>query len=203
MRPMKGALFDLDGVLLDSEGTYSEFWATVDRRFPTGVPDFTNVIKGSNLQEILEGYFAAEVRQQVTDILMGFQREMRYEFFAGALDYVRHLNAAGGPCCVVTSSDNDKMASLYVQHPHFKSLFKSVVTGDMVTRAKPDPECFVLGAKLIGVDPSDCWVFEDSLKGLQAGRAAGACVVGLATTLSRAVIAPWCDRVVDSLAMLL
>ena len=199
MKKIKGALFDLDGVLLDSEDIYTGFWNAVEEKFPTGIPNFAHVIKGSNLFEILHDHYPNdEIRQQVTEMLLGFQRTMKYEFFDGAMEFVNHLNQSGIPACVVTSSDDDKMASLARQHPDFKSHFKTIVTGDMVRHAKPDPECFLLGAQLIGVDIHDCWIFEDSLKGLAAGRASGATVIGLATTLPREVIQDKADMVIDN-----
>ena len=199
MKKIKGALFNLDGVLLDSEGIYTQFWNAVEEKYPTGIPDFAHVIKGSNLFEILHDHYPSEtIRLQVTEMLLGFQRTMKYEFFDGAMEYVARLNQAGIPACVVTSSDNDKMASLARQHPDFKSHFRAIVTGDMVRHAKPDPECFLLGAQLIGVNIHDCWVFEDSLKGLAAGRASGATVIGLATTLPRETIQDKADLVIDS-----
>lgn len=203
MKKIKGALFDLDGVLLDSEDIYTGFWNAVEEKFPTGIPNFAHVIKGSNLFEILHDHYPNEaIRQEVTEMLLGFQRSMKYEFFDGAMEFVNRLNQAGIPACVVTSSDDDKMASLARQHPDFSSHFKTIVTGDMVRHAKPDPECCLLGAQLIGVDIHDCWVFEDSLKGLGAGRASGATVIGLATTLPRETIQPLCDMVIDNFSQL-
>lgn len=203
MKKIKGALFDLDGVLLDSEDIYTEFWNAVEEKFPTGIPNFAHVIKGSNLFEILHDHYPNEaIRQEVTEMLLNFQRTMKYEFFDGAMAFVDRLNHAGIPACVVTSSDDDKMASLARQHPDFRSHFKTIVTGDMVRHAKPNPECFLLGAQLIGVDIHDCWVFEDSLKGLGAGRASGATVIGLATTLPRETIQPLCDMVIDNFMQL-
>ncbi len=203
MKKIKGALFDLDGVLLDSEDIYTGFWNAVEEKFPTGIPNFAHVIKGSNLFEILHDHYPNEaIRQEVTEMLLGFQRSMKYEFFDGAMEFVNRLNQAGIPACVVTSSDDDKMASLARQHPDFRSHFKTIVTGDMVRHAKPNPECFLLGAQLIGVDIHDCWVFEDSLKGLGAGRASGATVIGLATTLPRETIQPLCDMVIDNFTQL-
>lgn len=52
-----GVLFDLDGVLIDSESIYTEFWEDVDKVFPTNVPDFAHIIKGSTLPKILGTYF--------------------------------------------------------------------------------------------------------------------------------------------------
>ena len=194
-----GALFDLDGVLLDSEGIYTQFWDAVEAVYPTHIPNFSTVIKGSNLFEILHDNYPDEAtRQKVSDMLHAFQRDMAFVFFEGALEFVERLNASGIPACVVTSSDRRKMEALYRQHPDFAGHFQAIVTGDMVHRAKPDPECFLLGASLIGVDIHDCVVFEDSLKGLTAGRASGARVVALATTLPRDVIKEKADEVIDN-----
>ncbi len=194
-----GALFDLDGVLLDSEGIYTQFWDAVEAVYPTHIPNFSTVIKGSNLFEILHDNYPDEAtRQKVSDMLHAFQRDMAFVFFEGALEFVERLNASDIPACVVTSSDRRKMEALYRQHPDFAGHFQAIVTGDMVHRAKPDPECFLLGASLIGVDIHDCVVFEDSLKGLTAGRASGARVVALATTLPRDVIKEKADEVIDN-----
>lgn len=194
-----GALFDLDGVLLDSEGIYSQFWDAVEQQYPTHVPNFSTVIKGSNLHDILHGYYPIEdTRHRVAELLDAFQRDMPFRFFDGAMEFVSRLNHAHIPTCLVTSSDRRKMDALYCQHPDFASHFQGIVTGDMVSRAKPDPECFLLGAQMIGVDIDRCVVFEDSLKGLEAGRKAGAHVIGLATTLPHALIGPLSHRVIES-----
>ena len=198
----RGVLFDLDGVLLDSEGQYSIFWEQMEKEYPTGVPDFANYIKGFHLTRIL-GYFPDEdVRQQVLDKLTVFERNMKFEFFPGALDFVRHLRQAGIPLAIVTSSDRKKMEELYRQHPEFPTLFDKIITGDMVSKAKPDPECFLVAAKQIGVAIEDCIVFEDSRNGLIAGRESGARVIGIATTLKREVIAPLCDLLADAVSEL-
>ena len=198
----RGVLFDLDGVLLDSEGQYSIFWEQMEKEYPTGVPDFANYIKGFHLTRIL-GYFPDEdVRQQVLDKLTVFERNMKFEFFPGALDFVRQLRQAGIPLAIVTSSDRKKMEELYRQHPEFPTLFDKIITGDMVSKAKPDPECFLVAAKQIGVAIEDCIVFEDSRNGLIAGRDSGARVIGIATTLKRGVVAPLCDLLADAVSEL-
>ena len=195
-------LFDLDGVLLDSEGQYSIFWEAMDREFTTGVPDFARFIKGFHLTRILSYFANDEARRQVMDKLLDYERDMRFEFFPGALEFVGQLRAAGIPMVIVTSSDRKKMASLYSQHPEFPALFDEIITGDMVTKAKPDPDCFLMGAKVIGVDIKDCIVVEDSRNGLIAGRASGARVIGVATTLSAQEVAPLCDLMVNHVSEL-
>ena len=198
-----GVLFDLDGVLLDTEGTYTAIWEAIEKHFPTGVADFAHVIKGCNLHDILTNYFPdASVQRRVVEMLDESQATMPYPIFDGAMTLIEALRAAQIPMAVVTSSDDAKMAAVTRQHPHFLDSFNAVITGDMVTSAKPDPQCFLLGAKAIGRNIGDCWVVEDSLNGLRAGRAAGAHVAGIATTLPRAAVESLSDVTVNTIAEL-
>ena len=197
-----GVLFDLDGVLLDSEGLYTTFWQSMDERFPTGVENFAAFIKGFNLARILAYFDSDETRERVVEALVEYEKLMRFEFFPGALDFVERLRAAGMPMAIVTSSDRKKMQALYSQHPAFPGMFDQIVTGDMVTNAKPDPECFLRGAQLLGVDIKDCFVFEDSRSGLMAARASGARVIGVATTLNRDLVEGLSDMTVDAVSQL-
>ena len=192
----RGVLFDLDGVLLDSEGQYSIFWRSMEERFPTGIDDFSNYIKGFHLARILSYFATDEIREQIVQELVEFEKNMRFEFFPGALSFVKRLREAGIPMAIVTSSDHKKMKALFSQHPDFPALFEVIITGDMVTKAKPDPDCFLLGAKQLGIDIKDCVVFEDSRNGLIAARASGARVIGVATTLSADVVASLSDLTV-------
>lgn len=197
-----GVLFDLDGVLLDSEGQYSIFWGNMDQEYPTGIPNFASYIKGFHLTRIL-GYFANDKeREQVLNKLIEFELHMRFEFFPGALEFVQKLHDKGIPMTIVTSSDRKKMQSLYAQHPQFPAMFDRIITGDMVTKAKPDPECFLTAAEQIGIDIKDCIVFEDSRNGLIAARDSGARVIGVATTLSAAEVSLLSDMTIDAVHQL-
>lgn len=192
-----GVLFDLDGVLLDTEGFYSQLWAHVDECFPTHVQDFAHVIKGSNLEKILNTYFAPEKHDEIVAMLHKFQKDMRYDFFKEVPRFLNDLKEAGIPMCVVTSSDDAKMQAVYAQHPHFTDYFDAIVVGNMVSRCKPDPECFLMGAERIGCDIADCYVFEDSFSGLEAGKAAGAHVIALATTNNRESLEGKASKIID------
>lgn len=191
-------LFDLDGVLLDSEGQYSIFWEQMDHEYPTGIQQFASFIKGFHLARILNYFENEDVRQQVFDKLLEFERHMNYEFFPGALEFVKELRSAGIPMAIVTSSDHKKMQALYCQYPEFPTLFDKIVTGDMVTKAKPDPDCFLMGARQLGVDIKDCIVFEDSRNGLIAGRESGALVIGISTTLDRDTVGQLSDLTLNA-----
>lgn len=197
-----GILWDLDGVLLDSEGKYSIFWARMEEEHPTGIDNFASYIKGFHLNRIISYFESEEVRQRILDELLAFERDMVYEFFPGAIELVKQLRAAGIPMAIVTSSDRKKMQSLYSQHPEFPTLFDHIITGDMVTKAKPDPDCYLMGAKLLGIDIKNCIVVEDSRNGLIAGRESGARVIGIATTLSREAVNELSDMTLDTIGQL-
>lgn len=192
-----GALFDLDGVLVDSETLYTEFWTSMESRFPTGDPDYAINIKGMTLTRIL-GNYPEEQRDDVVRAIHEFEDTMVYPVMPGVYDFLGALRSAGMPAAIVTSSDNVKMDYLFRQHPEFRELFDVVINGSMVTRSKPHPEGYLKAAEAIGMDPADCLVFEDSIQGLQAGRASGARVVGVATTFPRERVAPLADVVIET-----
>ena len=125
---------------------------------------------------------------------------MSYDYFPGTIELLKELQQQDIACGVVTSSDRHKMEALYKQHPEFPSYFKAIVTGEMVKEPKPSPDCFLLGAKLLGIDIGNCCVVEDSLNGLRAGMSSGARVLGVATTCSRDIIAQHCHSVVDDIS---
>ncbi|MBO4995152.1 MAG: HAD family phosphatase [Muribaculaceae bacterium] len=183
-----GVLFDLDGVLIDSESQYTSFWDSMEHVYPTGVPDYAIAIKGTTLTKILQNY-PPEVRDDIVRRVNEFEDNMSFPVYEGVMDFLDDLRRNGIPAAIVTSSDNMKMSKLYRQHPDFADHFDAVIVGDMVSRSKPDPEGYLLGAKALGCDPANCFVFEDSLQGLEAGRASGATVIALATTYGAAELA--------------
>jgi HAD superfamily hydrolase (TIGR01509 family) len=94
---------------------------------------------------------------------------------------------------VVTSSNLPKMESVYRHQPGFKVLFDAILTSEDFDRSKPDPDCYLKAARRLGVQIGECVVFEDSINGLKAGRAAGMKVVGLLTTNPLERVAEWSD----------
>ena len=179
-----GALFDLDGVVVDSETIYTQVWNDIDKIYPSGIENFAYIIKRNTLEKILGTYYQdKDIQEKIIQIIKDSEKEMKYIPFDEAIRFITELKEAGIKCAMVTSSSQRKVDHLYEQNPFFKDLFDAVITGDVVTHSKPNPEPFILGAKVLGIDPKDCIVFEDSLSGIQAGKAAGSTVVGLATTL--------------------
>lgn len=182
-----GVLFDLDGVLVDSEGEYSKFWGPMGRRFNVPSPTFAADIKGTTLGKILLA-FPEDAREGIVDELHEYEKSMKYPWIPGAERFIAELIENDVPFAIVTSSDDVKMGYLFAAHPELRTEITALVTGSMVKHSKPNPEGYLTGAQLIGVPIADCYVFEDSLQGLEAGMTSGATVVGLATTNPESVI---------------
>lgn len=90
------------------------------------------------------------------------------------------------------------MENVYWACPELKEWFDTIVTADKITHSKPHPECYLLAAEELGVSPDECWVFEDSFSGLEAGRSAGMTVVGLATTNPSGAIQDKADIIIPN-----
>ena len=192
------ALFDFDGVVMDTEPQYTVFWDAVGKKYHPEYEAFGKIIKGQTLSQIFSRYFAGMEKEQaeITEDLNRYEAEMKYEYVPGVTDFMRELREQGVKTAIVTSSNEQKMRSVYAVHPELKELVGRILTAEMFTRSKPAPDCFLLGAQVLGTVPENCVVFEDSFHGLEAGNAAGMAVVGLSTTNPAEAIRDKCRVVI-------
>jgi HAD superfamily hydrolase (TIGR01509 family) len=181
----KAAIFDMDGLLIDSERAISAAWIAGARElgFPLEMADFVNVI----------GTAARQSRAMLVDLL-GSEAAMRataakahallpqaggapvFPLKPGALPLLEALQAAGIPCAVASSSNVEEIRHR-LGHVGVLGYFRCVSGGDEVTHGKPDPALYLLAAARLGVAPEDCIAFEDSENGARAAQAAGIRVV--------------------------
>ncbi len=197
---MISVLFDLDGVLVDTETIYTEFWASMGREFNLATT-FAADIKGTTLGSILR-FFPDEKRDYVLQRIHDFEATMPYNYFDGTLRLLNELKDNDVKTAIVTSSDDVKMNLLYKQHPELPSLIDVIIDANQVTRSKPDPQGYLLAAEKLGAEPSRCVVVEDSLQGLEAGRRSGAKVIGFATTNPAETVESLCDLCLPSIKFL-
>ena len=178
------ALFDFDGVIMDTEPQYTLFWDAIGQVYYPEIPNFGHHIKGQSLKELYKNYFgeAEGLQDHITQKLLEFEGQMHFEYIAGAAEFIRELRERGVRLAIVTSSNDAKMANAYREHPEILSMVDAIITADRVTHSKPHPECFLLGAETLDVPVENCIVFEDSFHGIEAGNRAGMKVIGLATT---------------------
>ena len=178
------ALFDFDGVVVDTEPQYSLFWDEKGEKYHPEIPEFGHHIKGQTLLQIYSQFFLQPegLQSEITRELLDYETRMTFEFIPGVVDFMKELRLKGVKIAIVTSSNDQKMANAHRALPELKSMVDYIVTADKVSHSKPHPECFLLGAESVQVPVENCVVFEDSFHGIESGRRAGMKVIGLATT---------------------
>lgn len=191
-------LFDLDGVVLDTESQYTVLWNNIGKKYGD-VGEIGRLSKGQTLTHILDTYFKGqtELQKHIIEELYEFEQNMSYAPIPGVMEFMKQLKVASVPTAVVTSSNKAKMENVYRHYPDFKDIVGHVFTSESFTRSKPDPECFLMAMHALGGTPEDTVVFEDSVNGLKAARASGATVVGLVTSNPREVVEPLSDYAIN------
>ena len=197
---VKACLFDLDGVVFDTEPLYTLFWQNLDKRLRPNIDNFEHIIKGQTLVQIYDKYFAGEEKKQeeITAFVNEYEQNMSFNYITGFEDFVKDVRSKGIKTAVVTSSNLEKMQNVYNKHPEFKGYFDEILTSEDFEESKPSPDCYLKAATRFGVSPKECIVFEDSFNGLRSGIASGARVIGLATTNSMAEIEPYTKEVISN-----
>ncbi len=185
-----GALFDWDGVILDSRAAHEAAWNAVAAEFgfPHSRRDFEKHFGCRNehaIREILSWTQDAAVAARISSRKETLFREQiaacGEPFFVSSLDFVVDLSQQGVPCAVVSSTSRQNLEEIGHRHS-IARYFRAFVSAEDVSRGKPDPEGYLLGAYHLGLSSDRCVVFEDAPLGVEAGRRAGMYVVGLATT---------------------
>ncbi len=191
------ALFDLDGVVFDTETQYTVFWGNQFRRYYPGNPGMEQKIKGMTLVQIYDAYFKDEnVQRKITSELDEFEKNMNFEYVKDFEVFVQDIRKNGVKTAVVTSSNKVKMENVYSKHPEFKSYFDAVLTSEDFAESKPLPDCYLKAAQRFDFKVDECVVFEDSFNGLKSGKAADMFVVGLSTTNDADAIKQYSDCVI-------
>lgn len=193
----RAALFDLDGVVFDTEPQYTDFWGGQFRKYYPSRPGMEQQIKGMTLVQIYDAYFPdLAVQRLITEELDRFERSMRFEYVAGFEAFVTDIRRHGVRTAVVTSSNKVKMDNVYAVRPEFKSYFDAILTSEDFAESKPSPDCYIKASQRFGCQRDECVVFEDSFNGLKSGRAALMYVVGLSTTNAAEAIREYADTVI-------
>ena len=178
-------LFDMDGTLIDSEPIWfaTEVAILAEFGFELG-PEHTLQVLGKPNEVVVEYLLevsripltAAQLNQRI-DVAMAARLGAGIDLIPGAKELLTEVAEAGLPAALVSASSRRVVdACLKSIGAHY---FKFTVSGDDVTRPKPNPEPYLVAAGLLGVDPVDCVVIEDSPSGTAAGAAAGCKVVSV------------------------
>lgn len=180
----QAVIFDMDGLLLDSERPIRDAWIEVGREIGVmlDAPTYQRVI-GRNMTDvhaILGEVFGVEVYQRasarVADLLEERHARQGYAAKAGAGELLAWLGERGVNCGLASSSYRAKILRRLGQAALLDH-FAAIAGGDEVARGKPSPDVYLLAAERLGVDPAACLAFEDSDNGARAALQAGMKVV--------------------------
>ncbi|GIP23700.1 beta-phosphoglucomutase [Paenibacillus sp. J22TS3] len=200
---MKGAIFDLDGVIVDTAKYHYLAWRSLAEELGFEFTEEDNErLKGVSRMEslnILLEIGRIDASDEERERMAASKNERYVEFISrlhesellpGVRAYLTDLRSRGVKIALGSASKN---AEFILSKLNIRGLFDAVVDGNQVVNAKPDPEVFLIACRKLGLEPAECVVFEDAAAGVQAAIAAGMGVVGI----GRADLLPGADKVVS------
>jgi beta-phosphoglucomutase len=183
---IRAFLFDLDGVIVDSMPVHVRAWKEYLRRHGLPADELQERMHGRRNDEIVAAYWGALPPDE--NFAHGAAKEALFrELIApvferhlvpGAREFVREIT---GRAVGLGSNAERANIDFTLERAGLRECFAAIVDGHQVARAKPDPEIYLRLAQSFGVAPGECLVFEDSVAGVTAARAAGMRVVGVDT----------------------
>ncbi|MDR2743388.1 MAG: beta-phosphoglucomutase [Treponema sp.] len=202
---IQGAIFDLDGVLVDTAKYHYLAWRRLARELGFDFSEHDNerlkgVSRMRSLEILLEiGNYTMsdaekfEATARKNDWYVGYLRTLdENALLPGSREFLKCLKTGGVKIALGSASKN---APLILERLGVTGLFDAVIDGNAVSKAKPDPEVFLKGAEALGLSPDLCVVFEDALAGIEAARAGGMRVIAI----GKPELLPGADRYVSSL----
>lgn len=192
----ESVLFDNDGTLIDSSGPVERSWRSWAEDHQIPAEAFGNVHGMPSRRIVARVAPHLDEDEATADI---DRRELLDLEGVVALPGAAEALAAVGDRAVIVTSAGRELAGLRLAAAGLTDL-PAMVTADEITRGKPDPEPYLLGAQLLSVDPARCLVVEDAPAGLRAGLAAGAATLAVVTTNRREDLVELADVVVADLS---
>ncbi len=179
----KGAIFDMDGLLFDTEKYYQESWQALAGEF--GVvhnPDFLKAVSGTSKESMYEVirtfYPTVDVQEFVRRCLEMVEKRAQVSIDEKpGLHEILEFFREHGVRMAIGSSSTRAVIENNLRMAGITDFFDAIVSGQEITRGKPDPEIFLLAAQGLGLPAQDCYVFEDAINGIRAGAAAGCAAV--------------------------
>jgi len=191
LEDMKGGLFDLDGVIVDTAKYHYLAWRRLANEIGIDFSEHDNerlkgVSRVRSLEIILEMANKEKAYSEAEKTEMMDRKNAWYvdyiskmdesEILPGAREYLTEIRSRGVKTALGSASKNSPMI---LDKLKITDLFDAIVDGNVVSKPKPDPEVFLKGAEALGLAPKDCVVFEDAQAGIEAGRRGGMHTVGI------------------------
>ncbi len=178
-----GAIFDMDGVLFDTERIYQQTWHEIakERGIELGGGFLRSIsgTSGAHMHQVIETYYHVADGTVLAQECMGRIRRKLSEHVPvkeGVREILGFFKGKGIPIAVASSSLAEQIEA-NLQKAGLRGYFSEVVSGTQVGHGKPAPDIFLLAASRLGCRPQECFVFEDSENGVKAGYAAGCATI--------------------------
>ena len=180
-KQVQAVIFDMDGVIFESERLVIECWQVIAEKH--NIPDIVEIcmrVQGNNRQEtgkrFREKYgndFPYDTyKKEVTALFRERYGEGRLPLKPGVVEILQDLKQRCVPLALASSTRSD-IVKLELEEARLLSFFDAVLGGDMAPRSKPEPDIFLAAAKVLGAIPANCYVLEDSFNGIRAAHRAG------------------------------
>lgn len=202
------AIFDMDGTLIDNTPFHYKAWQLLFKHYNMPEPSretYKSEISGIPIANTVRRYFADADEELIKTISHQKQAFYQQEFrpylkaINGLENFLAELKDAGVKMAVATSSDMADVDFIFDAVP-IRRYFDVIITGDRVSKPKPNPQIFLKAAEELNAQPEKCIVFEDSTSGLKAGNDAGMKVVGITTAHPAETVAKVASLVINDYA---
>lgn len=202
-----GVLFDWDGVIIDSSRQHEESWERLAKEERCALPEGHFKAGFGKKNEWIIPNLLNWASDEAEIHRLSLRKEALYRDIVvekglhalpGVREFLIRLRDAGVPNCIGSSTHRENIATI-LHVLGFEGLFGGMVTAEDVKQGKPHPDVFLKAAEKTGCAPERCIVFEDAFAGIEAARAGGMKVVGVATTHELGVLEAKVDRVVHRL----
>ncbi len=181
MKNLKGAIFDMDGLMIDTEKLYLKFWILAAKDFgydmkPEHVYAIRSMARKFSIPKIKsflgEDCPTEEIRAHRTVLMNEYIKENGLEVKKGLFTLLDYLRDHGIKMAVATATPSSR-TNEYLHTIGAYDYFSAMVCGDMITNGKPAPDIYLTAAKELGLPPRECAALEDSPNGITAAHAAG------------------------------
>jgi beta-phosphoglucomutase len=204
LAPGLALIFDLDGVIIDSMPLHTQSWKLFLERHHIDPANMVERMHGGRNDRIITEFFGSALSPE-ENFRLGAEKEALWRqmmdpvlhtyLVPGIADFLNRYSEA--PIALATNAEPAN-AEFVLSKANLRTRFRAIVDGMQVVRPKPWPDVYSRASDLLGVEPSDCIVFEDSPTGVQAAKAAGMRVVGIRThTAELDGVAFSCDNFLD------
>lgn len=178
---IKGAIFDMDGLMIDTEKLYLRYWKQAAADFGYIMEDkhvfairsLARKFSIPMLKEFFgENFPTEDVRARRTELINAHITAHGIDLKKGLFELLEYLKKHSIRIAVATATPKNR-AMMYLEKINALNFIDAVVCGDMVTNGKPDPEIYLTAAKALDLPPDECAAFEDSPNGIKAAYSAG------------------------------